>query len=761
MHKKLKEAIGIQDAMQNLESINNIDLDAPGPIGILKNTRIITNEEEFPAGEVEWVGAEGSEVLLEVLDGSYRAVHDYLVFLSKSPEVDWKSPRVLELVKRTVAIAAEAAHKMEKYLALRLGRPHAKINEREEFAEMRSYYERYFKVSQPTEDVDALAEKNWDKENDLFKIKVDAQRPAPESRKVTERPEYQAMHDFYQRQYSSEVLDSEPRDPSEIALKDMNEVRLDKDYELFSIRHEDGMPFYDLDILRNMRLECDFESDEGGFEVDPLLQVRTILDRDAGAAAGQILNDCSQQITDFYKVFKKLVNNDLASSLSCVCMSLYLSHNPRNLLQNSNGKTSLQYFEDFHQHLRNSMRTSEYQKLIAYPPEKSDKLASVLLNLVHSVSKNFFLRASGVKAESIGLIHRTARKGGATKNGKAHSMWNEFLLEDEAYRTLLSKFPSGPLLKTLDLIRGEAEESVPFDPIAQGNFPFRLFEVGAGASRIDFLHMPCPTRQSFISKAEILDEFRGLLRSYIAEELGGKHLLINLQDRTSWKELTRCNALEGMQKNAEFNKVLFVATIPKNTEFYHQNKHFDGINNAEEFMSYFMNQFQELEESGISLPTTFKQAELTLFAEKMSLFIHKHFFNSQKSLTRLEREDFIEIFDLFFSLKMIDLVNPASVSFTCKDAVDTGAAQTAAFYAFLKLLNDDFTKKEDHDMFRWLAYNPALFVRERAINQERLNRALSALQRLEAGLLENRKAITKEMAEFFNPQFLKKLDVKA
>ena len=785
MPPKIKDAIEIQDAIMNLESIINIDLEAPGPIGILKKTRIITNEAEFPEGHIEWLDAEGSEVLLEVLDESFRSVHQYLKYLAQSKEIDWENERGLRVIGSTVALAAEAAHKMEKYLELRLGRPKAKISERSEFLEMKNYYHQFFsnsvdvpakllKHSQEAKNraaenelIDAFAEKNWDKEQARFEIKVESELPPRESRKVTTRPEFKAMHDYYVQQFAAQVAEQEPQEASDLALKDMQEIRLDKDYELFYIRREDGMPFYEVEVLRNMRLICDFEGDVG-FEEDPLLKIRAIQDRDAAAAAGQILGDCDFLIADFYKVAKKIPKDDLVAALSRVCLSLFLAHNPRNLLQNGTGKTSLQYFEDFHHFLREAFQSSEYQKLLAYPPEKEDTQALTLLQLVHGISKSFFRRSSGVKTEVVAMIHRTARKGAsfekkATKEIQAHSVWSEFLLEDEAYRTLLAKFPSGPLLKVLDFIRDEEEESVPFDSIEQGNYPMQLFEASSGEQRIEFLHLPSPTKQSLINRADVLDEFRGMLRAYGSSKKGEKHLMIGLQDRTSWKDLARCTAIEGLQKNAEFNRVFFVATVPKHSQFYFQSGKYLHKDNAKEFMELMRQQYHSLEEAGIetgfSLSSTFKAADLSQFAEAIIPFIHQYFFNQQKSLSRLEREEFIEIFDLFYYLKLIDHHQPTSVSFTCKDAIDTGATQTAAFYAFLKLLNDDFTTKEAKDRFRSLLYAPALLVRERAVNQECLNRTLSALQRVETSLLEQSKKIRAGMDSFYHPQWIKNLTI--
>jgi hypothetical protein len=799
MPPKLKEAIAIQEAMNNLEAISSIDLDAPGSIGIYRKTRIVTDRDEFPHGEVLWIEEEGSEVLLDVLDSSFRAVYDYLVFLSKSPQLDWKSEKGLELIKSTMAIAGDAARNMEQFLELKLGRPHPIINESNEFAEMNSYYARYFsdsKKKKKSEDAAELTEENWDKENDLFEIQIKAENPQtpsnrvieqpeykwdegkksfeiqkkaeiskPASKKVTDRPEYKAMHDFYLAQFAKDIEeDLELHNNSNHSLQDINEVRIDKDYELFYIRYEDGMPFYNLEMLQNMSLACNFESEETGFEEDPLLQIRAIQDRDASASAAQILGDCHHQIEDFYKVLKKLINNELAKSLSSLCMSLLLAKNGRNLIQNGTGKTCLQYIEDSLKFLRLGFKTTEYQKLVAYPPDKSDKMAFILLNLIHGLSKSFFNRAGGVKAESIGLLHRSARKGKEAEskdeqNLKPHSFWAHFLLEDEALRSLLSKFPSGPLMKTLDLIRTTDETAPPFDPIEQGNYPLKLFEMGEGSTRVDFLHMPAPVRQYVINKVEILDEFRGLLRSYIASDIPHKHLMINLQDKTSWKESARCNALEGIQRNAEFNKVFLLVTIPKETSFAMQSSEYISKDDATAFMDHIISRAKFIDEEGMSLPSGFKPEDYTEFAQSITPVIHKNFFDNKKKLNRLDREIFLDIFDLFYSLKLIERYEPTTVSFTSKDSLDGAAAETAKFYAFMKMLGDEFTSREDLDMFRWLVYNQALFVRERAINEAKLCKMVASLERIQKCLETNSESLLKQMTTIYKPQFLKKLNI--
>ena len=82
------------------------------------------------------------------------------------------------------------------------------------------------------------------------------------------------------------------------------------------------------------------------------------------------------------------------------------------------------------------------------------------------------------------------------------------------------------------------------------------------------------------------------------------------------------------------------------------------------------------------------------------------------------------------------------------------------FYGFLKLLTGDFSKKEEQDFIRWIFYTPALFIRERGIDPARLNRAVSALERIDGELAERGKQILKTFGELYHPQMFKTLEVK-
>ncbi len=726
MPPKIKEAIGIQDAMDNLAAVMGINMDSPPPIGIVKMKRIVTDEEEFGPNNVQWLSEEGSEAVLVILDATYHAIHQHLHGLYESPEMDWQNERTRKGIAAMMSLVGESAQKMDTYLAYRIGKPLLqKISDREEFRSLQQFYTNRFekKFSSGIEGTKAW-ESEWS-END-------------------EAP----------------MLDL-----SKTGLKDFETVKRDQEYELFYIRNEDGKSYFNAELLRNIKLTCDFVAEEESFEEDPLLKVRSMQDRDLLATAGQILTDCHPAIVDFYKIARKLPDHELAKSLSMAVLALFLAANPRHLLQNTIGKSCLQYFDDFHHFLRRSMRTSEYQKMIAYP-DKSDRIAQNLLFLTHSLCRHFFSRMGGIRQEAIGLIHRTMRRGEEIKQKgkqpllKGETLWNQFLLDDEKLRTLLTKFPNGPLFKILDLIREEQDEDaiVPFDPIGQENLPSRIYEIAHNNKNIDVLRIPSPTRQSFINKAEVVDEFRGFLRSLSVGSVQKKLLLINLQDRTSWKEFARSRSLENLHKSAEYSPQIAVITLPKETDFYYQNNEYLNMNKAEDFLAAFKGQLETPEECGFFLPIPHK--EISKFTTAALGLIHTHFFHGKNTLTRRNREDFIEIFYQFLILKCIELIEPDMVSFTCKDAIDTGAAQGASFYGFIKLLTDDFSKKEEQDFLRWLLYTPALFIRERGIDPERFNRAISALERCDGELAERGRLIVKDFSELYHANTFKSLDVK-
>ena len=445
-------------------------------------------------------------------------------------------------------------------------------------------------------------------------------------------------------------------------------------------------------------------------------------------------------------------------------MALMLAANSRNLMQNTNLKSALQYYGDFHYYLRNALTSPEYRRFIAHPPGLTDRFLHTLINLSHVLCTSFFLRV-GSRKDMIAFIRMLIEKGsqGSTTESQTSSplsLWNNLIDADNSIRYLLKQYPNGPLLKTLDLFNKDALLTG-FDPIAQQNLPGQMYTIIGDEMHISCIRLPSPTSQQVVKKAEVIDEFSGFLRSLGSEKRNQRHLLINLQDRTSWQEHSRCIAVEEFQKNSEFANTLMVVTLPKNADFYMQAGTYLSLDDASEFLRQFEEQIASAEECGFYFPPEIDQKQIMQFSKQAMKTIHAVFFGKKEVLTHKNRLDFIEIFYLMFILKLIETFKPDTLSFTCKDAVDTGASASAEMFAYLRMMNDpSHWSKEEKDFLLWMLYSPALAVRERAIDVQRLNRMTSALAVVNAELEAHYEETVASCSKLYQLSFFKGLKVK-
>jgi hypothetical protein len=293
-----------------------------------------------------------------------------------------------------------------------------------------------------------------------------------------------------------------------------------------------------------------------------------------------------------------------------------------------------------------------------------------------------------------------------------------------------------------------------FDPIAQQNQPGQLYSLSSGETHITCLRLPCPTSQTYISKASIVEEFEGFLHSLASPKTKQLHLLLNMQDRTSWEEHARCVAIENMQKD----DALIVVTLPKNTEFYQQSGTYSEWDDAAEFMKQLKEQAASGEQCGFHFPPGL---DLKSFTDKAMKTIHTLFFGEKERLTHKNRLDFIEIYYMLLTLKLLEDLHPDSFSFTCKDAVDTGAVASAELFAFLRVMNDSSRiSKEEANFLLWMLYAPALMNRERAVDLDRLSRMERALAVIQAELDAHREKTVEACSKLYKLPFFRSFTVK-
>ena len=163
---------------------------------------------------------------------------------------------------------------------------------------------------------------------------------------------------------------------------------------------------------------------------------------------------------------------------------------------------------------------------------------------------------------------------------KSGQLWNHLSAHYTAMQKLFRYHPSGPLDIVLHAL--EDGEYSYFDPYHQGNVPQVLYYIADHGKMMHNVRLPCPTHQEFIHKADLIPEFKGFLRNNAEQG----HLLINFQDRTSWREQARASTIEGLCEVEEFCDRLYVATLAKDTEFYHQLAPYHEEHQAHRFIAH-------------------------------------------------------------------------------------------------------------------------------------------------------------------------------
>ncbi len=698
---KEKEKLTIAEAIENLSSIAEMEIDEKTPIGLLQDKKLTTREEDFTYKEIEWLFPEVPQNFIDNIKPTYRVVLEYLKEMYHNPETDWENEKTIHGIQSVMNLVGDAANKIKEYFAL--FHQNVDFTQTEEFQAVENFFREFILKKIPQIEGKEAWEKDWDKNKKAL------------------------------------LFDVEKR-----GLKDFESITKDEDYELLYIRDENDASFLTGELVQNLKLYARLESEKEEKE-DPFIMLKKLHRRDIQISSRQILNMLEKEIHEFYKFQFNCVKNRLAGAVNKSIMALMLAANPGNL---NKMKSCRNYFEDFQTFLREGFHSEEYRKVITKTEEKKDANIIFLVRLLNKISYSLFNRFGGVKEEFIGFVHYLKRKGQSKEKLEKASLWSFLEETDDNIHSFLNKFSNATLSKILEVLRLEEEKVVAFDPIIQGNIPERLYDI----SKKGVLRLPCPTKQEIISKADIVEEFLGFLR--VLKEEKKSHLLINLQDRLSWRENARSKALEDLEQNSESSSAISVVSLSKDSSFYHQNDNYFAFTNGFRFIDEFKKLLLNNEE-GFFIPARLKTKELTAFVDDCLNTIYNFFFLEKADLSRQERLDFIEIFYHFFILKLIEMTNPMSISFTSKDAIDSSSILNASFYSFVKLLNKSHIGKEDEDYLLWLIYTPAFLIRNRAVNSTALIRLLSALAFFDA----HKDGCRQKFSHLFEKSFFNSLEI--
>jgi hypothetical protein len=728
MEQKTEQIETVLDAVETLSSIIDLDIGAD-KLGVSFSESLTIIGETIEVQYVHWLGHENSDEALGLLKSSYKKILQYLRQFYRNYTEDHTNLSTLEGINNLMSLVGEASQRLQRCTNIFKGVQSRLVESLKEYRELKKFYsEKIFKLTKTGY--------SWEQ---LMLISEESA----------------LKHD------SLRVLPKRSRSDVEEMIVDLESVKDDRDYELLYLQKEDGTQFFDRELVKNIRLVCEFgqyfEKFHGN---DPLIHVKLWQEKTLQLTAKVILNSIKGELHLFYKEYKRFKEIELVSILNRGLMALMLSGNPKNLLRNSPVKCCFQYFTDFHYFLHQALVSRDYQKLIAYPPNDSQMFLKNLVKLVHSICCHLFTHIQGLQ-ELVGmtthLLELGFPKGYDVESQLSKTISTQLKESYKAINNLLEKHPNGPLFKVLDVFsdREEAQE-INFNLISQKNYPYKLYDFYLEDNEVSVLYLPSPTSQEYINHAEVLEEFKGFLRSYAVDAVEKKHLMFNLQDRTSWKEFARCQAIDELQLRAEHSLNLDVITLPKNTEFYHQLHPYYHLNDSESFIEQFLFHLQD-DKTGFFFPRNLKNIFTADVFEQILRGIQNVFFNNSSRLRRIERLDFIEITYLLIQLKAIQEIVPDSLSFTCKDSLDLGAMSNVMLFSLFKYLqNKDLTDKE-HDLMQAMLFTPALIIRERNIHKEQFDRLNSVLQTIEGVSVDQnlKKSFKSAFGGVFNDLILK------
>lgn len=679
--------------IEAVETLSNIaDLDFDHDIGVAHKHEIVLASEKIAYKTVHWLHPEDASGTVNLVKETFRVILHYLKSFYKNEYAKVNDQQTLDGIKTIMVLVGEAAKKLDHYV--QNFHQTEFVTEFKEYRQLQEFYQT--KIAHKL-DEDVLSK--WVLGLALAKT---AQNQALTVPVIAPKKLMDSRHVFI----------------------DLETVKKDTEYELFFIRKEDGSRFFSPRLLRNIKLVSDFGSYFGERkERDPLEHVKEWMDLVLYNCGKELLRSLGQRLDKFFRETRKSKEHDLIAPLNKALLALLMSGQSQNLLRHRPIKSCTEYFEDFQGFFREAMLSRTFQRWEAYPPKESNRSANELLDLIETLCRSLYVNLRGL--DEMKAILQGFMPQGQTA-ARESKLWKVLADDYSALVKLLKHRPNGPLRKVVELLEENSTQN--FDPLRQHNLPSQLYYLYVADQRYAFLRIPAPIIQEVIHKATINDVFRAWIRSNNGS-IERKHLLFNLQDRTSWREHSRSIALEELQQQP-LMKGLTVVTLAVDTDFYHQLSPYHEIGHADEFMTLFKELLLD-KHAGYFFPSVINNEELSQFIDQAFQVMHQLFFSSKNVLSRESRLNFIEIFYWFLQLKITEWIRPDTISFTCKDAIDTGEASSAALLAFLKLIHSEEWSDGDRKHLNWILHAPALLLRERAMLPERFNRMLSAIKVVE------------------------------
>lgn len=672
----------IVEAVEALSTIADLDFDKE--LGVLHKEEIRHGENLVTYKTVQWLKGEQKEEGLRAVTDVFGTVLRYLKEYYEN-DTSIKDPKTVDRIKIIMVLVGEAAKKIDKYGKIFQKSNFHSVTESKEYKTLQEFYHR-----QISHTIDEGMLGRW-----ILGITRQAWADRTPIKKSVSKA-FETQHVFI----------------------DLESVKKDADYDLFSIRKEDGTRFFSPKLIRNIKLVSDFGatlSDDK--RIDFLADLSIWQDRYLNHIAKEIIHETNLELNHFFKEIFRFKDHELVATIAKSIFALFLSAQNENVAS-SNKKSAKGYFRDFMIYFKTALNSREYQKLIAYPPKKGYVVGQGILNVTESLARALYM--SKRPLDSIApLVRHLVDEGGKMisqeHNDEKSEIWSTLATSWQAMSKIMKHHPHGPLGKIIQAI--ENGDYNVFEPLSFENLPQCVFSLYVGGHKTSFVRISSPTTQESTVSAEVIPHFRAFCKT------GHKNLIISLQDRTSWRECARAFAIEGLQDKAT------VVTLATDTDFYHQVAPYYEGGRWDVFSDHLLDQTMD-SQSGFYFSDSIRE-KMEAFIPKAIESLHSLFFKNKNVMTREERLVFIDIFYLVLTLKAIDIVGPDRVAIACKDGLDTGNLFTNLISIFFQTLADEKITAEKLAQLQVNLFGPVLLTRERMPLADRFQRMLHVVRHLE------------------------------
>jgi len=685
------EDLSISSAIETLSTIADLEMTSTVQDPLMEGPS--PDEPPVVAKTVRWLHKKNAEHMRSIVTEKLHVVLNYFKHFYQSEHERFTRREAIDGIRSIMLLVEEAAENLDRYTTLFLGAVSGSIKQTDEFIELCKFYKKNILPIAAHREVSS-----WIGELPFEGILTQVEG-------ATEGwPEHV------------------PCAPLSVEIE---RLKQDRDYELLTLKNPDGSRLFTPKLLRNMRLACDVEQavkQKEGTEVEHQLEL--MRDQQAATEVYYLLGNSYPAVDAFFRAPNKAKAFRLFLDMYAPAVAI-MNAAVRTIHKSDHPKTKSveSYFFDFRTLLNNYYHSLDFQRLLAYPPKNENSWEYAVFRLAESFASHI-VNGTPISYDLVGSTKTLIQQGfshAVNRVGDPDGTLSRDLdIDYDAIRWLVGSEGGKRLARLLEEI--EQSRSDLFEPLLGQTLTTHAFDLSWRGEVIPVIRLPSPTHQEFIHKATPSEVFQIALRRKIRKACETSCLIVNLQDRTSWRDGARCEAIEHLEMSEDLAKNVHVFSLRRAGDFYEQENEYENLG-LNEFKVELIEHVTEAE-SGALWPSDGKiRKAVSKLVEDLCAVLHP----DEESVDRQDRLDMIELVYTLCILRAIAESHPDLLYISCKDGFDLSIPVMTNIYYLLTRLNGFAPSAEEVDWLRSLLFGLPLVHRERPLFLNRHHRLINFL----------------------------------